>query len=96
MRLIYFIFLVFPIFGYSQKKENKKQKFYKEYWENEAKKEKYNAIFEEADKLFAQEKFYPAIEKYQTLFEIFPNDQQATARIRDIEIILIAEVLAFS
>ena len=91
MRLFLLILVLIPFMGIAQKKETKEQKFYREYWEEEAKKEKYNAIFEEADKLFAQEKFYPAIEKYQTLFEIFPNDQQATARIRDIEIILIAE-----
>ena len=76
MRLFLLILVLIPFMGIAQKKETKEQKFYREYWEEEAKKEKYNAIFEEADKLFAQEKFYPAIEKYQTLFEIFTNDNK--------------------
>jgi len=88
MRLILILLILLPVIGFSQKKETKKQKFYREYWEQEAQKEKYDVIFKEADQLFASEKFYLAIEKYQSLFELMPNDQQAIARIKDVEIIL--------
>lgn len=92
MRFILICLLLISFAGWAQKKPTKKQKFYQEYWENEAKKEKYNSIFKEAENLFAQENYYGAIEKYHSLFQIFPSDQQATARINDIEIILAAKV----
>ena len=88
MRVLLITLIFIPLAAFPQKKKEKKKSKYDAYWEMEAKKEEYQKVFEKADNLFAQEQYLEAIEQYQSLFNIFPNDQQATARIKDIEIIL--------
>lgn len=90
--LKYGLLLVFclPLISSAQEKEKEKKKKnkYDLYWEEQERKEEYQQLFEEGNSLFQQDRYYDAIEQYKKVFALYPNDPQAIAKIRDVEIVL--------
>jgi len=83
------LLLGFNAFGQEkEKKLSKKQQAMVDWYASEEKREKYEKAMLEAHALFQDKQYQQAQTRYQEALTIQPGDQQATAKITDIQVIM--------
>lgn len=70
------------------KKRSKKLQAMMEWQEQQEKQEAYDKVVDDAHRLFQMDRYQQAQGRYRDALEIFPDDQVATAKITDIQLVM--------
>lgn len=69
-------------------KRSKKLQAMMEWQEQQRKQEEYDKVVQEAHRLFQQDRYKEAQNRYRDALDIVPNDQRAIAKITDIQLVM--------